>query len=210
VIDARGRALVVVAHPDDEVLWCGGRILRGTGRDWRIVTLCRGSDPDRAPRFARALARFGAAGEMGDMDDGPEQVPLDPGEVAEEVARLAGGGPFDLVLTHGPRGEYTRHRRHEEVSRAVTLLWSTGRLVAPELLLFAYDDRGGSRHPAAVDGAPLVEELPEEIWREKRRMVSEVYGFAPGSWEHEITPRTEAFWRFEDREGLREWMARPI
>jgi hypothetical protein len=41
-------------------------------------------------------------------------------------------------------------------------------------------------------------------------MISEVYGFAPGSWEHEITPRTEAFWRFEGKEGLREWLARPI
>jgi len=54
--DPRPRAAVVVAHPDDETLWCGGYILTHPEFLWRIVTLCRAADPDRGPRFRRAIA----------------------------------------------------------------------------------------------------------------------------------------------------------
>jgi len=70
------RAAVVVAHPDDETLWCGGYILAHPEFDWRIVTLCRASDPDRAPKFRMVLERLGAVGVMADLDDEPGQVPL--------------------------------------------------------------------------------------------------------------------------------------
>jgi LmbE family N-acetylglucosaminyl deacetylase len=46
--DSRPRAAVVVAHPDGETLWCGGYILSHWDSLWRIVTLCRAADPDRA------------------------------------------------------------------------------------------------------------------------------------------------------------------
>jgi hypothetical protein len=82
------RAAVVVAHPDDEILWCGGYILAHPEVQWRIVTLCRASDPDRAPRFRRMLRQLGAEGDMGDLDDGSGQTPLRPGQAAETVARL--------------------------------------------------------------------------------------------------------------------------
>jgi len=58
----RQRAAVVVAHPDDETLWCGGYVVAHSEFDWRIVTLCRASDPDRAPKFRRVLERLGAVG----------------------------------------------------------------------------------------------------------------------------------------------------
>src|SRR5450432_4083986 len=86
--DPRPQAAVVVAHPDDEALWCGGYILTHPEFDWRIVTLCRGADPDRAPRFRRVLLRLGAQGDMGDLDDGPSQLPLPAAQVQETAARL--------------------------------------------------------------------------------------------------------------------------
>jgi LmbE family N-acetylglucosaminyl deacetylase len=45
------RAAVVVAHSDDDTLWCGGYILTHPELDWRFVSLCRASDPDRVPNF---------------------------------------------------------------------------------------------------------------------------------------------------------------
>jgi LmbE family N-acetylglucosaminyl deacetylase len=116
--DPRPRAAVVVAHPDDETLWCGGYILTHPEFHWRIVTLCRALDPDRAPKFRRVLQRLGAEGEMADLDDGPDQAPLPVEQVQETTARLLAGTSYNLILTHGPKGEYTRHRRHAECCRA--------------------------------------------------------------------------------------------
>ena len=56
--DIERSAAVIVAHPDDETLWGGGVILSRPAWWWTIVTLCRGSDPDRAPKFARVLERL--------------------------------------------------------------------------------------------------------------------------------------------------------
>jgi LmbE family N-acetylglucosaminyl deacetylase len=121
-------AAIMVAHPDDETLWAGGFVLEHADWDWFIGTLCRASDPDRAPKFVRVLERLHARGGMLDMEDGPEQRPLPALDVQRQVLRLLPGNHFDMLLTHGPQGEYTWHRRHVEVCRAVVALWRAGRV----------------------------------------------------------------------------------
>jgi LmbE family N-acetylglucosaminyl deacetylase len=205
---SRASAAVIVAHPDDETLWAGGTILLHPQWDWFIVALCRGHDPDRAPRFHRALKRLGATGTMADLDDEPEQVPLAQREVQETVLSLLGNGSFKLLLTHGPRGEYTRHLRHEETSRAVAALWLDGKICADSLWMFAYEDGGKRYLPRAEKGAHLIEVLSEDLWRRKHEIIMETYGFAEKSFEAKTTPREEAFWRFNSPQELKEWLSK--
>ena len=184
---------VVVAHPDDETLWAGGLLLSHPEWSPFIVTLCRGEDPDRAPRFLEALGRLSAKGAMGDLDDGREQVPLPATIVQDAILSLLPGSDYDFVLTHAPGGEYTRHRRHEEVSRAVWALWRDGALRARGLWQFAYEDGGGAYLPRPRKDADLHLPLSDAVWTRKHGIITEVYGFGEASWEARVVPRTEAF-----------------
>ena len=200
------RVAVVVAHPDDETLWAGGTILSHPQWECFVACLCRAGDPDRAPRFFRALSELGASGNMAALDDTPEQSPLPSAEVQREILRLLPESCFDIVLTHGPKGEYTRHRRHEETSRAVTVLWQTGKIRTDALWLFAHDDGGGRHLPRAASDAHLKKALDEEIWRRKYAIITEVYGFEAQSFEARTSPREEAFWCFQSPHEMLRWM----
>jgi LmbE family N-acetylglucosaminyl deacetylase len=202
----RLRVAVIVAHPDDETLWAGGTILANPGWSCFVAATCRRSDPDRAPKFRRALHRLGAAGDLADLDDGPEQAPLPCAVVQDAIASLLPREVFDVVLTHGPQGEYTRHERHEEVSRSVAALWRNDGINARELWLFAYDDEGGRHLPRPVQDAHRRERLADDVWSRKYAIITETYGFAPDSFEARTTPREEAFWCFNSVLALDDWL----
>ena len=186
-------AAVIVAHPDDETLWAGGIILMHPEIKWTILTLCRLSDPDRSPKFDKAMRVLGVEGIMGDLDDGPEQSPLDSHEVQCAITELLPFNNFDLIITHGPKGEYTKHRRHEEVGKAVMALWENEKLFAKEIWRFAYEDGDGEYLPRAINDSDIVLKLPLKIWQKKYDIITKIYGFVPDSFEAKTTPRKEAF-----------------
>jgi LmbE family N-acetylglucosaminyl deacetylase len=186
-------ASVIVAHPDDETLWAGGIILMHPEVNWTILTLCRLSDPDRSPKFNKAMNALGAKGVMGDLDDGPEQIPLNGHEIQCAIKELLPSDSFDLIITHGPKGEYTRHRRHEEVGKAVMALRENEKLFAGEIWRFAYEDGDGKHLPQAAQDADLKIKLPGKVWQKKYGIITKIYGFAPDSFEAKTTPKQEAF-----------------
>ena len=188
---------VIVAHPDDETLWVGGLMLMNPQVKWTVITLCRKSDPDRAPKFFKALEKFGANGFMADLDDGPEQTPLDSNDVQKKIIEVLPSNRFDLVITHSPSGEYTRHLRHEETAKAVLVLWKSGWLLANELWTFAYEDDKRKYLPRAIKDADLLVGLNEETWRNKYDIITGIYGFNKDSFEAKTTPSQEAFWCFK-------------
>ncbi len=125
--------VVIVAHPDNETLWCGGTMLLNPNYNWFVTCLCRMNDPDRALKFKKALIALNAKGIMGNLDDGSEQRPLDDKTVKNAILKLLPDQNFDLMLTHSRYGEYTRHLIHEEIGRAVIELCSEQKITAKQL-----------------------------------------------------------------------------
>ena len=203
---ARESVAVLVAHPDDETLWAGGTLLSEPSWAPFVWCACRAHDAERAPKFHRVLERLGARGTMADLDDSPEQPPLADEHVEKALLECLPTRHFDRILTHSPLGEYTRHKRHEDVARAVLRLWLRGALSAAELWLFAYDDQGGSQLPRALENADIRFELSSEVWERKHRLITQDYGFAEASWEARATPRSEGFFRVTTTERATAWL----
>jgi len=196
-------AAVIVAHPDDETLWAGGTILAHPQIDWTIMTLCRKSDPDRAPKFFKVTEYLTAKCFMADLDDGPSQRPLEQAEVQSAILNTLSERSFDIILTHSPNGEYTRHLRHEETSQAVFSLWNEGKLKAKRLLLFAYEDGGRQYLPRPIEGADIVIKLAKNVWQRKKNIIIDNYGFSPESFESKAVSDTEAFWLIEKPQDIK-------
>lgn len=196
---------VIVAHPDDETLWAGGTILSHSSWRWFIICLCRGNDEDRAPKFNKTLQIFGANGIMDDLDDGPEQRPLNDSELELSILKMLPSIHFDIIISHSPQGEYTRHLRHEETGKAVIRLWHSCKISARELWAFAYEDGNKKYYPRSVKLATKTYLLPENIWLKKYKIITEIYGFEKNSFEAKTTPRSESFWQFANSIDAIKW-----
>jgi len=197
---------VIVAHPDDETLWAGGTILNHPTWQWFIVCLCRGNDKDRAPKFFKAMRVLGAKGIIGNLNDDQDQKPLTENKVEQAIQELLPSKHFDLIISHNPSGEYSRHIRHEEVSKAVIKLWAMGKIFSHELWTFAYKDGEKIIYPKPIETASLYNKLNERIWLKKYSIITEIYQFEKNSWEAKTTPRAEAFWQFAIPYDAKNWL----
>jgi len=197
---------IIVAHPDDETLWAGGTLLSHPSWKCFIVCLCRGSDTDRMHRFYRVLKILNTEGAMGDLDDEPDQLPLEGKKVEQAILDLLPSTNFDLIISHNPSGEYTRHLRHEETSKAVIELWHANKISTDALWTFAYEDGVNEYYPRAIETATICIKPTEQVWQRKYKIITETYGFDKNSWEANTTPKIESFWQFTDSYHAKKWL----
>ena len=106
------KTAVVVAHPDDEVLWAGGYISSHPGTDVLCCTIPV-KDPERCLVFLDVCRQLGARGIV--VADTPDVVGQDIGSLLT-MQKLVQS--YELVLTHNAIGEYG-HAHHIAVHNAV-------------------------------------------------------------------------------------------
>jgi LmbE family N-acetylglucosaminyl deacetylase len=138
------RALAVVAHFDDAVIWAGGAILRtrALGWDWAIVCTCA-AERTRREYFLESCDALGARGIALEFVDHPDGGPFtrnDRSALSRAVREALGAAPIDWVLTHriDRHGEYGPHPNHTEAGRVVSELAKDGALLPGGVAHFAY------------------------------------------------------------------------
>lgn len=157
------------------------------------MSLSRAQDPDRAPRFFRAVKELGAKGYISDLDDSPILQPLS-NDLVEIRSRIASFMPhaYDFIFTHDIKGEYTRHERHEQVSQAVQEMILADELTG-ELFCFAYNDCNRHCAPRPASNAGIRISLTEDEHRHKQCIIRDIYGFSEDSFEFNASGPAEAF-----------------
>lgn len=123
--------LLVVAHPDDEVLWGGANLLREPG--WLVISATNRSNPGRALEFQKTMSYFNVTEyRMYDVEDiyidedeeGLEVATqkvnalFDNSEFEQSLQQLASTKQWKVVLSHNTQGEYG-HIHHKKVGQLV-------------------------------------------------------------------------------------------
>ena len=192
--------LVIVAHPDDETIWMGGTILANSEDKWTIISLCRKTDPDRAPKFKRVCQYYGAKSIISDLDDEVlKPLPID--YVLKFIEKLIPKPQeeYDCIYTHGANGEYG-HLRHKESHRAVIRLFTTKKISAKKLLFFSYTPGNvPAKHdselmiPIANPKANVHNTLSTDNLKKKLMLVKDIYGFSSDGFEASSCGQHESF-----------------
>jgi len=185
-----GSAIVIVAHPDDETIWCGGFIMKHPEFNWTIFSLCRAGDKDRAPKFRRVCKYYNAKAIITDLeDDGQLTVKQTLPIIKKLILKKIDGKKFDFVLTHGANGEYG-HARHIGVQQTVKQLIKSKKLAPKIVFYFNYHK---NNKPLAKKNSDYFIKLNKKEFTGKKWVVTNLYGFSPQAWEVAICTNPEAF-----------------
>ena len=189
------KALVIVAHPDDETIFMGCTIMTYPEIDWTIFSLCRASDIDRAPKFKRVCKFYNAQSIITDLEDEDKlsikkTIPIIKKNILEKVGKKK----FDFVFTHGENGEYC-HPRHLGVYQAIKELSKKNELKAKVTLHFNYKKISRKEFSPFTfkKNSDILVKLDRKMLNKKKSVMTNIYGFSEDGVDTSYCTSPEAF-----------------
>jgi len=194
----RKKVLVIVAHPDDEIIWMGGTLIRYSLKniwDLTIISLCRKNDIDREPRFRKVCEVLNAEGFISDLED-EKLNKINKKEIIFRIKEFIKNMEYDYVFTHGSNGEYG-HIRHKDVHNAVSYMVNKKIISCKKFFNFSYKkikSRSFNFCECYVKkNADKFINLNEIEFLKKKEIIQNIYGFKKGSFEERNCREIEAF-----------------
>ncbi len=197
--------VMVVAYPGDETLFAGGQVLMTPNWRWHIVSVFAGSKPESRVRFAEALKRLDASGEILGLSEKTGKQRTLQMEVSAAIVRILGTQQPDMLITHSPLGECRKLLGRDILGRIVTQLWCKDETTVSKLWIFAYEDDNVEAIPMAADEADRSLCLQKDIWNEKSSILLNAYHFTSDAFVIRCCPAEEAFFCFNEPDAFRAW-----
>lgn len=104
--------LMIVAHPDDELLWGGAHLIED---DYFVVCITRGDDKVRRAEFEKVLAE---TDDVGLMLSYPDKIvnkrsawTFCKDDIEDDLETIIEYKDWDVIVTHNAAGEY-KHQHH--------------------------------------------------------------------------------------------------
>ena len=123
----RVNALVAVAHPDDEIIFCGGTILTHPNWNWTIVTFTGLENSERVCQYQNAMEHLILSGvninkylSLSQIDSGNDLSKLESQKWKNAIQELKFSP--DIIFTHNTEGEYG-HTHHKSVNLIINDLF---------------------------------------------------------------------------------------
>jgi len=135
------KAIVIIAHPDDEVIWMGGYILRHKNYRWHVIAVCYGDNANRAYAFTKSCNKLGIyTHKIFNYPD--NHVQINENSLKADLSRVVNqwqelDGNFNYIFTHNKdNGEYG-HEVHKRVGQVV--FTNKNEVFANEAKLFQFN-----------------------------------------------------------------------
>ena len=202
---AATRALVIVAHPEDEILWVGGMIMMHPNWNWRIVSVCQDVNRTQRNRFLASLQQLGSSGFIVNMSSDSKSDVFGKSTMQNAFRSAMENTSYDVLITHSPSGESRQQVENGYVGEAALSLWQQKELKIGEMWMFAYANGDESSLPSAIETADIVVRLASDMWNRKCDLLRQVYHFTTDSLQVRTAPATEAFWYFDNSDQAMEW-----
>lgn len=116
----KANKLMIVAHPDDEVIFGGGHLMDG---DYLIVCITNGKNTERSSEFKKVVKKSGNQGIILSYPDKVNGKRDDWKRVNDKISAdldlIIGYKDWETIVTHNERGEYG-HQHHIMTHELVT------------------------------------------------------------------------------------------
>ncbi|MED2972442.1 PIG-L family deacetylase [Fictibacillus sp. B-59209] len=104
--------LMVVAHPDDEIIFGGDELIQEKG--WKVICISEGNNDTRSQEFKAAMKKVEAEYEIWSFKDAWTEHVNRP-KLEQELQRIIHERPYRKIVTHNLQGEYG-HPEHKALS----------------------------------------------------------------------------------------------